>query len=777
MLEGLVAYPSHPASVGATIEIALGKLHSAGRCLALKSWKEADVPGRFIGTTVLEEIDAGNILIADVTYLNFNVVFEIGYAIGRGKRAFLVKNAALVDDADFGRVGVFDTIGYQLYQDPAQLAQVLGEVKDLASPIPFDVHKTNTAAPVYLVLPSIQGEFETRLVARVKKRARLFYRSFDPAESGRLAAPDAVENVASSLGIIIPLLPEEYKEAKVHNLRAAFVAGLAQGMEKPILLLQSGDTPVPLDVRDLVKRFHTLDQIDGYVADFAAEVTALLQSVQPVDVEEPATLLARINLGATSAENEFRVLGHYYLQTDEFSQALRGDAQVVLGRKGAGKTALFFQLRDRLRSEKTNVVLDLKPEGFQLLKFKEQVLDYLEEGTRTHTVTAFWEYLLLLEVCHKCLQNDYIRHTRDHELFAPYEELAAAYSSDEYVAEGDFAERMLRLTQRISDDFAAHRNSEGSLRERLNSGQITELLHKHDVASLRTHLVNYMKHKEELWILFDNLDKGWPAHGVKPDDVLTLRCLLDAMGKVEKEFARAGVFAKGIVFIRNDVYEHLVGATADRGKVSHVVVDWTDPELLLELLRRRFVATDGLSRDLAFDQIWRQICVSHIRGEESSHYLIERSLMRPRWLIELLRGCRTHAVNLGHTLIQVQDIDEGEAQYSTKLVNDISYELQDVCPEAGDVLYEMLELPSEFPEATVEEILRKVPDDGAKARVLDLLLWYGILGFRRSEEEPAFIYTLGYDMKRLRALVEKRKGAGLVYVVNPAFWKGLEIKL
>ena len=34
------------------------------------------------------------------------------------------------------------------------------------------------------------------------------------------------------------------------------------------------------------------------------------------------------------------------------------------------------------------------------------MLDYLEEGTREHTITAFWEYLLLLETCHKILQKD-----------------------------------------------------------------------------------------------------------------------------------------------------------------------------------------------------------------------------------------------------------------------------------------------------------------------------------------------------------------------------------
>ena len=55
---------------------------------------------------------------------------------------------------------------------------------------------------------------------------------------------------------------------------------------------------------------------------------------------------------------------------------------LVVGRKGAGKTALFSQVRNDLRRNRTTIVVDLKPEGYQLVKMKEAVLDYLSEGAR-----------------------------------------------------------------------------------------------------------------------------------------------------------------------------------------------------------------------------------------------------------------------------------------------------------------------------------------------------------------------------------------------------------
>src|SRR5262249_31349995 len=138
--------------------------------------------------------------------------------------------------------------------------------------------------------------------------------------------------------------------------------------------------------------------------------------------------------------NEHDRLGHYYIQTEQFQRALRGEIQIVTGRKGSGKTALFYQLRNRVRSDKRNIVLDLNPEGFQLHKFKTLVLEKMEEGTQEHTVTAFWEYLLFLELCHKLLEKDKQTHLHNHVLRPLYLKLESHYRNDALVTTGDFAE-------------------------------------------------------------------------------------------------------------------------------------------------------------------------------------------------------------------------------------------------------------------------------------------------------------------------------------------------
>ena len=548
-------------------------------------------------------------------------------------------------------------------------------------------------------------------------------------------------------------------------------------MGKVTLLLQDGDEPVPLDYRDLVVTFRHPRDIDKAVAapypDFATRVTEAFQVEAEGTISSPANLLERINLGASSAENESRDLAAYYLETAAYQRAFRGEARLVVGRKGSGKSALFHRVRDRVRSSRSNIVLDLKPEGYKLLKFKEDVLRLMSTGTLEHTLTAFWEYLLLLEICYKVLEKDRIPHTRDPRLFAPYRALYDTYDSDQHVSEGDFSERLSGLLSHITSEYKARYGESSDVR--LSGAQLTELLYVHDVRELRRLVVDYLILKDSLWLLFDNIDKGWPTHGVQGEDLVIIRDLLEATRKLQRQFERNDINCRTLVFLRNDIYELLVDHTPDRGKESKVALDWTDPDLLREVLRRRFVFS-GVDDDATFYGTWRSLVVSHVDGEESSQYLIDRCLMRPRALIDLVNHCKSVAINLRHTRIEESDVLKGVSAFSTDLVTEIGLEIRDVLPEAEDLLYELLGASVRIPSADLDGMLDKVSKSPQqRAAFVEIFLWYGVLGLVRLDGSVTYIYSVNYDSARLRGLERQLQETGLVYEVNPAFIPGLEI--
>ena len=737
----------------------------------LKTWRSVDIAGAFLRTSVLRDIESRTGLIADITRLNFNVTYEIGYAIGKHKRLILTKNSAVKsDDHHITELGIFDTIGYLKYQNSDRLIQILESMSGAHSKV-FDPTKINRQTPVYLLEPKHKIDAFIRIRSRIK-RARLFYRSFDPYEQPRLSADEAIEQVAMSAGVLLLLVSEQNPDAKLNNLRAAFLAGLAHGMQKVTTILQERDGPVPLDYRDLVIQFRNFNTINTAVAEFAVDATEALQAPTAFHTFRKRRFLETVSFGSSSAENEFRELGSYYLTTDQFLRAMRGEVRLIVGRKGSGKTALFAQLRDRVRQPQENIVLDLKPEGYKLRKLSESIGSLLTEGTYEHTIMAFWEYLLLLEICYKILEKDKIPHIRDHRIYEPYRDLEELYRSDKYVQEGDFSERMSVLLERIVKDHGVLQ--EKNRREMLTEGQVTELIHRHDVKQLRSAVTDYLKLKGNLWVLVDNLDKGWPAHGLEPQDLLVIRSLLEATRKLEHDLLKSNIEAYAIIFLRNDVYEFLVSETSDRGKESRAVLDWTDSELLREVLRRRIVVNLENQDKHSFNELWQQLCVSHVNGEESSQYMIDRCLMRPRWLIDLVSHCRAHAINLRHDRIEMKDIVAGFHSYSTDILTDLGYEIRDVVDNSEDLLYAFLGVSPILNKLDFEIVLAQEGFVDGIEEIVNILLWYGFLGIGMRGEEARYIPSVNYDMKRMKALV-RRLSDDIHYHVNPAFWPALEI--
>jgi len=778
-LSGFIAYPSSPKEIGDSIRAACAEIKRQHASWKLQPWEANDIAGYCLIDPILEQIRHVKVLVADITQLNFNVAYEIGYAVGKQKRIFLVRNKSIHSDQQLIReVGLFDTMGYEDYSNSTHLVQKIKGITSFA-PMPLSDTPQNKNVPVYIITPRERAEAEIRIISRVKKAGGIGFRSFDPVENARLSVRSAIENVCSSLGVILPLLASNRSDALPHNLRCAFVAGLANALEKETLLMQAGGEPIPLDLRDNVKVFDTLDSINGMVADFVRRVIERVLEQDDFVLSESATPLQDLFLGQSAAENEMISLRNYFLQTEEFNRVSNGDVNLVAGRKGSGKTALFFQTRNRIRNDKRNIVLDLNPEGFQLQKFKDLVLQHLAAGTKEHTVTAFWEYLFFLELAYKLLEKDHNVYQNDHHIRDNYNKVMALYYTDNFSVEGDFAERMLKLTQNIADVFEGRLKGGASTAEhkQLTRPQITEFLYLHNLKELRDAVIEYLKLKKSVWILFDNIDKGWHAHGVEAEDLIILRCLLEALSKLRRDIVKADLECNTVVFLRNDVYELLIESMPDRGKISKVALDWTDSNLLRELLRRRFVSNIK-DKSIDFATIWRNIAEPHIfNGQESSQYVIDRCLMRPRALIDFLNHAKAHAVNLRHAKILEEDFKNGERAYSTDLINQIDLEIKDVFPAAENLLYAFIEAPALLDEKQLYTFFQqlRLPSDKYQ-KTIELFLWYGFLGIMRDEGNTTYIYDVNYEMRKLIALKSKRAANDIVYTINPAFWAGLDVK-
>ncbi|MQM32629.1 MAG: hypothetical protein CRU78_19910, partial [Candidatus Accumulibacter phosphatis] len=146
--------------------------------LRYEPWEFNDTAGNLLISPVVDAIDQSCFIVADITYLNPNVVYEIGFSIGRSRRCFLVRHTGTDGDKKIARdVGIFDTLGFEPYETADELTNTLTAYVDPA-PLPFSA-QLDRRAPVYVVEPPTKGGIATVMTSRLKK-ARYKYRSFNP---------------------------------------------------------------------------------------------------------------------------------------------------------------------------------------------------------------------------------------------------------------------------------------------------------------------------------------------------------------------------------------------------------------------------------------------------------------------------------------------------------------------------------------------------------------------------------------------------------------------
>ena len=591
----------------------------------------------------------------------------------------------------------------------------------------------------------------------VIKKSRLRFRLLDIRETGRVSLHEVYKNTLASRAIFLHLLADGYQNSKVHNARCAFIAGLGLVSGKRVILLQQHNQPQPIDYRDVVLTYEHPKKIHEILIPVLGEVIEQIQTIRFVPTAIPITPLEKLDLGDLAAENEIRALDSYFIPTAQYQKAKQGHAKLVVGRKGTGKTALFYSLRSTFRPSKAYLVLDLRPEGHQLVKLREFVLAGLSGGFQQHLLTAFWNYLLIVEIAFQIAKQERTFALRDMRLRKAFEKISSEFSEQLDEDQADFAERLLLLVNEVTE-----RRSQ--MPEPKSNADITQLVYSRQIRELVEAVTEFLNiTRRSVWILIDNLDKGWPIHSILNEDVLILRSLLEATRKLERQFESRDVELHSVTFIRNDIYQHLILEPADRGKETAALLDWNDPEVFKQLLARRLAP--GLDGDLNFDSIWAQLFPSHVRGEESFQFILSRTLMRPRELLRFVRECIDVGVNRQRRKLSENDMLQAERNYSSDALVDVCLEMKDVNPHYANVPYAFIgssivlsrtDLETRLSEASVlpEEI----------SHVVDILLWFGVIGIYLDDEEERYSYQYEHNSNMLLAGLDH-----YAYCIHPAF--------
>jgi hypothetical protein len=757
---GVFLYPSEPETIASTIETAVWQLRDIDKATSWLTWREFKTGGQVIFCAICRALRFSDMILADVTTLNFNLMFEIGVALSLGVPLGLLRDTSYqTDHRAFKELSILENIGYIDFQNSAELVHALRAAFPLSA-VPTPPVELNRDSPIYVVKSHISTEGQLRLVSLVK-RSPLRFRAYDPAEDPPLSLQEARRQVASSFGVVGHLLDPARAGGQVHNARTALIAGLATGAGKTVVLFQEGNSTQPIDYRDLVIPYTNANQLEPRLEPFIRQTLQHRLDTSVVAARPPRGLLEKLDLGDVAAENEIGQLKTYFVATGQFNEARRGHARLVVGRKGAGKTAIFYGIRDSLPKTPGYLVLDLKPEGHQFTKLRETVLAHLTPGLEEHTLTAFWQYILMCEISQKVIDSDYSWAQRDPGRSTAFDALKRVYKILMPDDTGDLSERLLRQVDRLASQI--------DVKNPQNAGAVTQAMFSQDIPAIEAAVGAYLDSKKEVWLLIDNLDKGWPTRGAKVEDVLIIRTLLEAARKLQRQLEQRQLKFVCLAFLRNDIYDLLVRQTPDRDKDTAIAIDWDDAEGFKEVVRQRIMA--GASIDGSFDEVWSAVFDQRVGTQDAFRYVIERTLLRPRDVLRFLRRAVEVAVNRRHERVHSDDFLTAESTYSEELLLSINYEVSDVAPEYVDLLYDFIGCDELMSRPEVLSRLSSAVGAEKADEALQLLVWFGFLGIKApGDDEAQYSFQVRYNLNKLLSLLRKDDAQ---VVIHPAFRSAL----
>jgi hypothetical protein len=784
--EVFFGYPSRPQALRDTIAAAAARIDSVGGVRSLP-WENLQVGGRLVIDQILEAIGRSNAGLYEVTDLNENVLFELGFAVGSGRIVWLLRDPSFEDAGRrWERLRLLSTIGYQPYQTSDDIfAAFLNERPDLRAGGLFSesiepaLHAGSTPSIFYLtgLYNSDAGSSLTRVIrSEAKKGVRLTIA--DPNETAVQPLLWYAQQIHDAAAVVVHFESPARLDSDTHNGRCAFIAGFVHGMGKPLLMLAIEDYSSPFDYRDLLYVYRTAADCSTRAAYWLQRELQDLQRL-PILIaherarRELATELRNLRLGEPVAENEAEALDEYFIDTSAFGEALSNRSAVFVGKRGAGKTATVLEAARQLALDRRNLVCTIRPTGYQLEGLARLLNSFTERDTRSFSTSTVWEFLLYSELARAAVAQLSER-PAGVQPSEPEWDLAMYLEKEGSDLREDFDVRVERAVLSLRDKAI------GSTLEEERSS-IAGALHRNRLGRLRQLLTGAVAQWDRIAILVDDLDKAWDSESDMGDLSHLLLGLLTSVQAITNDLRPstrvAGPQVTLAVFIRTDIFGHLLAIAREPDKIPVYRLVWPEPSRLVAVINERYVA--GADRDVRDEELWERFFCREVRGLETRDYIVRRVLPRPRDIIVFCSAAIDAAIVRQSSIVDVEDILEADKFYSQFAFEAIRVEDPSLVGKLEDALLEFAGGPAVVSDDEIRDVLRRGgllenQQDAAIHQLRDL--WF--LGIE--VEEGGFSFdddprAKKRDDVRARRLGEMR-GAPPRYEVHRAFRPYLEIR-
>lgn len=743
--------------------------------LSVRTWEELRVDGRLIISEVLRAIDDSTAVVAEITSMNSNVLFEVGYALASEKQVLICLDTTDVSAQRLWKeLGVLTSVGYTSYSasSEALVAGYLQDRPDMRSDRLWeDLLVSGGAGPrmprtlFYLPLGG-HADVAKALDRALLARKNLAVSTADEQEQGIAPLSWYAAQIYQSSAALFHLRGPNRARAQMHNARASLFAGMAHAQQIPVLLVAEEAFEPPLDYQDLLYRYPTARQLaqraNRWLDDLPPENRRKAPGRRQLAAELPVQ-----RFGEYVAENEQDRLPDYFVATGQYESVLSSQTAIFIGRKGTGKTANMLSAADALGADRRNLVTVIKPSGYELESLLA-VLDHLPaKDAAGYLIDGLWRYMLLTEIASAAVREAEGR-PAGIATGSPLDALRAYLEEYEGGYELNFAVRLERLIDELLTDF-------GDLPSTVEDTQawLSRRLHASVMVELRRLMGAALHERDRVVVLIDNLDKAWERSADREQQSRMILGLLSAVGQVERDFRKEDAWRDRVhvtlaVFLRADIFDEVRKHAREPDKITTLQVEWDDRELLARVIEDRYLAQREEVRDAS--ELWETFFAPQVAGRPTRDFLLWRSLPRPRDLVYLCNACVLNAINHRHSRIEESDVLAAQDDYSRFAFDALKVE-GSPSEELDNVLLEFAGADASMPISVAKEIIRNVTEPPNVDAVFSKLVRASFIGLEVQEDVFEFPAV---EQSERRALVlasklQKKLAREPMVTVHPAF--------
>jgi hypothetical protein len=392
--------------------------------------------------------------------------------------------------------------------------------------------------------------------------------------------------------------------------------------------------------------------------------------------------LSKLQFGAPAAERDMLYgLDDYFVESDAFRLVNSGQRAIVLGNRGAGKSAIF-KIVARHRKKAGDIVIELAPENYSY-EMLSSTMAAEREGAwaKSGAYAASWKFLLLLMVLRALSKKSGRARSRD-------EKRMHAYLRDNYpdVSRNPF-DAFISYLKRLEGVKIGKYEAAVKTRE-------LQKLYKLEELDPYIPLIDQLCQRIGVTILIDELDQGWDS---SEDAKAFVTGLFQACTSLNALSPRLNV----VISLRHELFNNIpeLYDYEQKYRDQFEVLTWRTPgmyELLAMRIRHFVPELKGASND----ECWKAVFAEPKRA---FRFMIERSSYRPREIITLATLALEYTRKNGRPMpISERALYNVELDYSADRAKDIASEYRFQYPGLMSVFESFRQKPAQWDREALE---------------------------------------------------------------------------